>query len=142
MTDALKVRAKHPGARAERHRQNSGRTYWLVRLRADDHLPFSHGDTERSAWRSALAKIEGGRASEDPRRVRAATLRQHVLSELISFGAVGRSVSELRASIRDRFPASYLSPTEVRRALAVLRRNGQVRYVRHSRPRWEVVDGR
>jgi hypothetical protein len=106
-----------------------------VRLSSDDHVPFSDGDTESAAWRAALAEIEGGRASEDPRRVRAATLRQHVLSRLIEERS-GLTAEQLWWQLQNVFPGSFVRGDELRRALAVLRRNRQVRY---RRPRWEAV---
>lgn len=58
MTAKEFVKSKMPNARAERHKQARGKTYWLIR-NGRASMWFSCGDTESQAWVSAKKNIVG-----------------------------------------------------------------------------------
>jgi hypothetical protein len=74
---------------------------------------------------------------DDPRRRRAAQVREQVLSRLIaSRKDGGLSAGQLAIYLRESFPGSILGRAEVQRALSRLR---QARLVRYTRPIWQVT---
>lgn len=50
------VKSKVPNARAERHKTNGNRTYWLIRD-GKAFMYMAEGETESKAWTNAKEKI-------------------------------------------------------------------------------------
>lgn len=57
MTAKEFVQSIYPSARSERHKENGGKSYYLIRI-GGQQMWFSEGDTESKAWKSAKEIIE------------------------------------------------------------------------------------
>ncbi len=57
MTAKEFVRSKYPKARAESHKENSGKVYWLIR-NGSSYFYMSQGATQSKAWVAAKEKIK------------------------------------------------------------------------------------
>lgn len=51
------VKSLMPKARAERHKTNGGKTYWLIR-EGSKTMYFAEGDTQAKAWLNARKRIK------------------------------------------------------------------------------------
>ena len=56
MTAKEYVKSVHPNARAERHKTNGGKTYWLIR-NGNAFCPMGEGATESKAWVNIKTKL-------------------------------------------------------------------------------------
>lgn len=56
MTPKQFVKQHMPKAKSERHKENGGRVYWLIRD-GNNYMYFSSGETETKAWSDAKDRI-------------------------------------------------------------------------------------